>query len=84
MLQRHGWKSQTKDDNLIKTKEIAKHNFVKGEPFLNIVFACNLRRWNIVTGEFSLSYSQTTLIIPLSSKTGTATAVSTIGRCLYN
>jgi hypothetical protein len=30
-------KSQTKDDNLIKIKEIAKLNFVEGEPFLNKV-----------------------------------------------
>jgi hypothetical protein len=33
-------KSQTKDDNLIKIKEIAELNFIKGEPFLNKVFAC--------------------------------------------
>jgi hypothetical protein len=37
MLQHDRAKSQTKDDKLIKIKEIAKLNFIKDEPFLNKV-----------------------------------------------
>jgi hypothetical protein len=48
VLQYDRAKSQTKDDNLIKNKEIAKLNFIKSEPFLNKVL---LATWEVEYGQ---------------------------------
>src|SRR6266849_3881396 len=68
-----------------RIKEIAKLNFVKGEPFLNKVFSLLVGRWNIGRDGFALSCSQTTPIMPHSPKTDPAPfGISIIGGCLFN